>query len=199
MHLLFKHVKNNSKKEEKGLSLIESAMVLALAATVTAGVMFYYQSASDSNKTQAAISEVMSATSAINGLYIGQTNYSGLGPSVLINSSAIPENYKNTANNKITNPFGGDLEVSASTGNSSNLYGYSLKLTALPKSACVSLGTLNLGTSAAGYGINMTTEPTQFNGNAQKNHAKNSAISPAEAASSCDNTSNNNSVTFYIK
>lgn len=197
MHLLFKHVKNNSKKEEKGLSLIESAMVLALAATVTAGVMFYYQSASDSNKTQAAISEVMSATSAINGLYIGQTNYSGLGPKVLINSSAIPENYKNTANNKITNPFGGDLEVHASNGSS---YGYSLKLTALPKSACVSLGTLNLGTSAAGYGINMTTqEPTAFHDSAQKNQAKNSAISPSEAANSCDDTSNNNSVTFYIK
>ncbi|MGM1294260.1 hypothetical protein ACS0TH_24495 [Escherichia coli] len=82
MHLLFKHAKNNSKKEEKGLSLIESAMVLALAATVTAGVMFYYQSASDSNKTQSAISEVMSATSAINGLYIGQSDYSGLSPQI---------------------------------------------------------------------------------------------------------------------
>ncbi len=58
-----------NKKAEKGLSLIESAMVLALAATVTAGVMFYYQSASDSNKTQSAISEVMSATSAITKLY----------------------------------------------------------------------------------------------------------------------------------
>ncbi|MDA6443107.1 type 4 pilus major pilin [Escherichia coli] len=196
MHLIFKHTKINNKKEEKGLSLIESAMVLALAATVTAGVMFYYQSASDSNKTQAAISEVMSATSAINGLYIGQTNYSGLGPNVLINSSAIPENYKNTANNKITNPFGGNLEVSASNRSS---YGYSLKLTALPKSACVSLGTLNLGTSAAGYGINMTDEPSTFNNSAQKNQAKNSAISPSEAASSCDDTSNNNSVTFYIK
>ncbi|MBE8157450.1 pilus assembly protein, partial [Escherichia coli] len=31
-----------NKKYEKGLSLIESAMVLALAATITAGVMFYY-------------------------------------------------------------------------------------------------------------------------------------------------------------
>ena len=72
MRLIFNHPKINNKKEEKGLSLIESAMVLALAATVTAGVMFYYQSASDSNKTQSAISEVMSATSAINGLYIGQ-------------------------------------------------------------------------------------------------------------------------------
>lgn len=153
MHLIFKHTKINNKKEEKGLSLIESAMVLALAATVTAGVMFYYQSASDSNKTQAAISEVMSATSAINGLYIGQSDYSNLTGQVLINSSAIPDNYKK--NGKLTNPFGGELTV-ASAG-ADTAYGYRIELTKLPKSACVSLATLNLGTSAAGYGINHTT------------------------------------------
>ena len=121
MRLIFNHPKINNKKEEKGLSLIESAMVLALAATVTAGVMFYYQSASDSNKTQAAISEVMSATSAINGLYIGQSDYSGLTESVLTNSSAIPDNYKK--NNKIMNPFGGDLNVFSAPANNSG-YGY---------------------------------------------------------------------------
>ena len=131
MHLIFNHPKiNNNKKEEKGLSLIESAMVLALAATVTAGVMFYYQSASDSNKTQSAISEVMSATSAINGLYIGQSNYSGLGADVLKNSSAIPDNYKKE--NKIMNPFGGDLEVGTPQQGTS-AYGYYLRLTQLPK------------------------------------------------------------------
>lgn len=151
MHLIFKHTKINNKKEEKGLSLIESAMVLALAATVTAGVMFYYQSASDSNKTQSAISEVMSATSAINGLYIGQSNYSNLSADVLINSSAIPDNYKKDG--QIMNPFGGTLTVTAGNGNHG--YGYSLKLDKLPKSACISLATLNLGTSAAGYAINL--------------------------------------------
>ncbi len=49
MHLLLS-MRKTIVKGRKGLSLIESAMVLALAATVTAGVMFYYQSASDSNK-----------------------------------------------------------------------------------------------------------------------------------------------------
>ncbi|ENW8949889.1 hypothetical protein WHU67_24085 (plasmid) [Escherichia coli] len=91
-----------NKKYEKGLSLIESAMVLALAATVTAGVMFYYQSASDSNKAQNAISEVMSATSAINGLYIGQTSYNGLNSNILLNTSAIPDNCKRAARTVLT-------------------------------------------------------------------------------------------------
>lgn len=198
MHLIFNHPKINDKKEEKGLSLIESAMVLALAATVTAGVMFYYQSASDSNKTQSAISEVMSATSAINGLYIGQSGYDSLNVAVLQNSSAIPDNYKKGTT--ISNPFGGNLNVGPATaGNTA--FGYYLQLTKLPKSACVSLATLNLGTSAAGYGIDITNpgDTRTFQSSASKNTAKSSAISPSEAANACDNNSNENTVTYFMK
>ncbi|HBD2971093.1 TPA: pilus assembly protein [Escherichia coli] len=199
MHLNFKHTKINNKKAEKGLSLIESAMVLALAATVTAGVMFYYQSASDSNKTQSAISEVMSATSAINGLYIGQSNYTGLDSSVIMNSSAIPDNYKDKNANQIRNPFGGNLNVGVS-----NL-GYYLELTKLPKSACISLATLNLGTSAAGYGIGVSLTA----GNATvstvenlsgKGQVKKTAITPSEAAGQhgCSD-GNDNKVAYFMK
>ncbi|HAG7720158.1 TPA: pilus assembly protein [Escherichia coli] len=199
MHLIFNHPKINNKKEEKGLSLIESAMVLALAATVTAGVMFYYQSASDSNKTQAAISEVMSATSAINGLYIGQSSYSGLQAKVLVNSSAIPDNYKDTVNSKILNPFGGELKVEVPT-NSSSSYGYSLTLEKLPKSACINLATLNLGTSAAGYGIGMTNlNSVSFQPNiTTTGQAKLTAITPAEAADACTD-GNANKVSYFMK
>ncbi|HDX2992001.1 TPA: pilus assembly protein [Escherichia coli] len=197
MHLLFNHPKINNKKEEKGLSLIESAMVLALAATVTAGVMFYYQAASDSNKTQAAISEVMSATSAINGLYIGQSNYSGLTASVLKNSSAIPENYKK--GDQIMNPFGGDLTVGAAENTTA--FGYHLTLDKLPKSACISLATLNLGTSAAGYGIGVNTPNgvTGFTG-LSTNGGKATAITPSEAAGANGCTDGNgNKVTYFMK
>ncbi|HAL9185125.1 TPA: pilus assembly protein [Escherichia coli] len=199
MHLNFKHARINNKKQEKGLSLIESAMVLALAATVTAGVMFYYQSASDSNKTQSAISEVMSATSAINGLYIGQSDYNGLGGTVLINSSAIPDNYKDKTNNKIRNPFGGDLDVGPKNANASG-FGYYITLTNLPKSACVSLATLNLGTSAAGYGINVPS-PNSVNlgssTNSQTGKVSADAISPSAASTGC--TAATNTVTYFMK
>ncbi len=198
MHLIFNHPKNNNKKEEKGLSLIESAMVLALAATVTAGVMFYYQSASDSNKTQSAISEVMSATSAINGLYIGQSGYNGLTVDVLKNSSAIPDNYKKSSG--ISNPFGGDLQVEASENSPG--YGYHLTLTKLPKSACISLATLNLGTSAFGYGIGITNpkNTTNFNGGLSGSNGKKDAITPSEAVGSggCVD-GNDNKVTYFMK
>lgn len=194
--------KKDYKREEKGLSLIESAMVLALAATVTAGVMFYYQSASDSNKTQAAISEVMSATSAINGLYIGQSSYDKLSASVLVNSSAIPDNYKSGSGSgaKIKNPFGGELTVSPASDSDKGKYGYYLTLDGLPQSACISLATLNLGTSAAGYGVGMSnfsnvTFNTALNGSSG---AKSTSISPSEAATACSSGSSNK-VTYFMK
>ena len=200
MHLNFKHTKINNKKAEKGLSLIESAMVLALAATVTAGVMFYYQSASDSNKTQSAISEVMSATSAINGLYIGQNSYTGLTVDVLKNSSAIPDNYKKTSG--ISNPFGGDLKVGAAS-NSNTAFGYYIQLTKLPKSACISLATLNLGTSAAGYGIGINENGIDnTNGFTETwtDKKKRTAITPSEATSAGGCTDGNeNSVAYFMK
>lgn len=187
------------KKFEKGLSLIESAMVLALAATVTAGVMFYYQSASDSNKSQSAISLVMSATSAINGLYIGQAGYTGLKAEVLVNSSAIPDTYKDTKTNTINNPFGGKLEVVPSSGDGVNHFGYALTLNGLPKSACISLATLNLGTSAKGYGVGVATPQTTSSFGASlsgKGNAKATPITPAEAAGACED---NGSVTYFMK
>lgn len=187
------------KKFEKGLSLIESAMVLALAATVTAGVMFYYQSASDSNKSQSAISLVMSATSAINGLYIGQAGYTGLESKVLVNSSAIPDTYKNTTNNTINNPFGGKLNVVPSSGNGAGHFGYALTLDGLPKSACISLATLNLGTSAKGYGVGVASPGTMASFDTTltaKNKAKATPITPAEAAAHCED---GGSVTYFMK
>lgn len=136
------------KKDELGLSLIESSMVLALAAIVVSGVMFYYQSASDSNKTQNTISEIMSAVSAVNGLYVGQPNYDGLQISILSHSSSIPENYK-TSDGNVSNPFGGRLNIASSTDKTK----YALQLSSIPASSCVNIASMNLGTSMVGVAV----------------------------------------------
>ena len=137
-------------KMEKGLSLIEASMVLALSAIVVSGVMFYYQSASDSNKTQNTVSQVMSVMSAINGLYVGQASYDGLTDAVLYNSSAVPANYKG-GTNEINNPFGGRLHVAPNKKG-----GYALLLDGVPKSSCVNIASMNLGTSLQGVGVKTT-------------------------------------------
>ena len=183
-------------KMEKGLSLIEASMVLALSAIVVSGVMFYYQSASDSNKTQNTVSQVMSVMSAINGLYVGQASYTGLTDAVLYSSSAVPENYKDKTNQQINNPFGGKLRVAPSGG------GYTLSLDGVPKSSCVNIASMNLGTSLQGVGVgvppnNQLKASALGKGQPPQTGVVYSALTPANAAKLC--SGDNNSITFLMK
>ncbi|HFS2843891.1 TPA: type 4 pilus major pilin, partial [Escherichia coli] len=181
-------------KMEKGLSLIEASMVLALSAIVVSGVMFYYQSASDSNKTQNTVSQVMSVMSAINGLYVGQASYTGLTDAVLYSSSAVPENYKDKTNQQINNPFGGKLRVAPSGG------GYTLSLDGVPKSSCVNIASMNLGTSLQGVGVEVKSGPaptpeTLVSGKRpERGKVYSGSLTPANAAILCSDGPN--SITF---
>ncbi|HEF4967600.1 TPA: pilus assembly protein [Escherichia coli] len=191
------------KKAEKGLSLIEASMVLALSAIVVSGVMFYYQSASDSNKTQNTVSEVMSVISAINGLYVGQSSYDGLSDSVLYNSSAVPANYKG-ATGVINNPFGGRLHVAPNTTSAG---GYALLLDGVPQSSCVNIASMNLGTSLQGVGVKVTSMNTNTKSVSLTPETSTSSVSsgkvysgnltPANAATLCRDEIN--SITFLMK
>ena len=165
-------------KMEKGLSLIEASMVLALSAIVVSGVMFYYQSASDSNKTQNTISQVMSVMSAINGLYVGQASYDGLSDTVLYNSSAVPENYKDK-NKKIKNPFGGILHVAPNLGTSLEGVGVEVK-----------------GMTSDKPSVNLSATPVS-NNSVSKDTVYSGTLTPANAASLC--TGVTNSITFLMK
>lgn len=190
-------------KMEKGLSLIEASMVLALSAIVVSGVMFYYQSASDSNKTQNTVSQVMSVMSAINGLYVGQASYSGLSDTVLYNSSAVPANYKGSTG-EINNPFGGKLHVAQNTDNSG---GYALLLDGVPQSSCVNIASMNLGTSLQGVGVgpnimnnkstNVKLAAVKAGSSVNANTIYSGTLSPANAAKLC--TGVTNSITFLMK
>ncbi|HBA6948056.1 TPA: pilus assembly protein [Escherichia coli] len=176
-------------------------MVLALSAIVVSGVMFYYQSASDSNKTQNTISEVMSTIAAVNGLYVGQATYTGLTNDVLWNSSAIPQTYKGDKG-LITNPFGGSVAITAGDLNANK---YSLTLNGIPRSACVNIASMNLGTSLAGVGVGMTGDnfadlpvtTVSSDTKAEKNKLY-SALSPQNASLVCQDE-NNNAITYVMK
>ncbi|HAV7603451.1 TPA: pilus assembly protein [Escherichia coli] len=184
-------------KMEKGLSLIEASMVLALSAIVVSGVMFYYQSASDSNKTQNTVSQVMSVMSAINGLYVGQASYTGLSDTVLYNSSAVPTNYK-VSPGVINNPFGGRLHVAPNTDPSG---GYALLLDGVPQSSCVNIASMNLGTSLQGVGVGKNlmnrTDPTVKLKASTNGAVHSGTLTPAKAATLC--TDETNSITFLMK
>lgn len=171
---------------QKGLSLIEASMVLALSAIVVSGVMYYYQAASDNNKTQTTVSEVMSIVSAINGLYVGTSGYEGLSQSVIYNTSAVPENYK--ANQKIMHPFGGEVKLGPTNNNSK----YYIILENVPRGPCVNLASMNLGTSLAGVEVGVDEAKAKSNWVPTEK-----VLSPKKASDYC--TRDANSIAFLLK
>ncbi len=93
------------KQYEQGLTLIEASMVLALSAVVVAGVMLYYQSASENNKFMAAESELASLQTIVQSVYGNRMDYSGLTTDVAKGNSAIPPNLRNASGEPVT-PWG---------------------------------------------------------------------------------------------
>ena len=174
---------------QKGLSLIEASMVLALSAIVVSGVMYYYQAASDNNKTQTTVSEVMSIVSAINGLYIGTSGYNGLNESVIYNTSAVPENYK--GGGKIMHPFGGEINIGATTTGK-----YFIVLNDVPQGPCVNLASMNFGTSLAGAGVGDAAVTAARQGTTGK-ELMNTALTPAQASDKCK--TDTNKIAFLLK
>ncbi|EFF0542365.1 pilus assembly protein [Escherichia coli] len=177
---------------QKGLSLIEASMVLALSAIVVSGVMYYYQAASDNNKTQSTVSEVMSIISAVNGLYVGTSGYTGLTKDVIMNTSAIPQNYKD--GNKIIHPFGGEIEIGAATNGATK---YFIVLKDVPQGACVNLASMNFGTSLAGAGVGSNAVTAAKQGTTGKGNLQDKALTPADAANHCQPGTNN--IAFLLK
>ena len=178
---------------QKGLSLIEASMVLALSAIVVSGVMYYYQAASDNNKTQTTVSEVMSIVSAINGLYIGSSGYKDLKESVIYNTSAVPENYKGSQG-KIMHPFGGEINIGPAANDSK----YYIVLKNVPQGPCVNLASMNFGTSLAGAGVGAAAVAAAKNGTPTGKDLMNTALTPAQASSKC-NTTGPNDIAFLLK
>ncbi|STO19869.1 major pilin structural unit bundlin [Escherichia coli] len=177
---------------QKGLSLIEASMVLALSAIVVSGVMYYYQAASDNNKTQTTVSEVMSIVSAINGLYIGTSGYKGLDGSVIYNTSAVPENYKGVGN-KIMHPFGGEIDI----GTTADYAKYYIVLKNVPQGPCVNLASMNFGTSLAGAGVGTAAVAAAKKGTTTGQDLMNTALTPAQASGKCDKDTNE--IAFLLK
>ncbi|HCN3015981.1 TPA: hypothetical protein N6R84_004054 [Escherichia coli] len=53
----------------KGLSLIESALVLAISTTITSGILYYYNHAKENRELEEGIKQIQTIAATINKLY----------------------------------------------------------------------------------------------------------------------------------
>ncbi|RKP51052.1 type 4 pilus major pilin [Trinickia fusca] len=145
------------QRREKGLTLIEASMVLALSAVVVAGVMLYYQSASDNNRLQGALGELGSIQTAVQTLYAGQSDYTGLATKGLIGNSSIPPSMQDVANNKLTNPWNAEVKVDVVAATPTQ---YTVEFDGVPAGGCVPFASQQLGSQMVSVKVNSTDAPT---------------------------------------
>ncbi|HCB9839973.1 TPA: type II secretion system protein [Escherichia coli] len=143
------------KNKEKGLSLIESAMVLALAAVVTSGVLFYYNYAKEKNEIKEGTAQLQVIIAAINKLYSNGTSSFPTGSDL---SSVVKAVSAVTGISTVTYTNNGDdtgqLALKSPVGNGVKFYGVTngvrqYRIAVQPKnvSSCIAYATLNLGTA----------------------------------------------------
>ena len=135
---------------QRGLSLIEASMVLALSAVVVAGAVMYYGSASANSKVQKAQSQIAAIQSAVGALYANQATYAGLTEVML--QKELPASFYNGA--KLVDPWTKDMTIAVDGTDPRN---WTITYTEVPEAACVKLATNDFGTGLKKVVIDTTT------------------------------------------
>lgn len=135
-----------------GVTLLEIMLVLAIAAMIIVMSVKYYQSASTSQSTNAAMQSIQALTAAADGIAQGDGTYTEVKEA---NIQAI------AGTNTLNLPWGTTMSLGASTGS------YTVSLPSTPPAVCTSLklklqsnphysgaGTNTCGTTAADFKYN---------------------------------------------
>ena len=145
---------NLFKKSKKGLTLIEAAMVLAIATLVVAGIMIFFQNASVNSKANESMAQLSALQSSVRTVYGGQPSYTGLSEADLIASREVP-NKMVASPTELRNAFNGTVVIvpeTLGTGSADN--GFSVEYQNIPFEACTKMGVFDLGTGIAQFEIN---------------------------------------------
>lgn len=182
----------NLTVSQKGLSLIESAMVLAISAVVVSGVLYYYNQAQENRKLEEGIKQIQTIAATVNKLYT--------------NSTTRLQNENDDANNKVVEAISAisGIPTKAITGGKAKVFTtpsgqwvqfwvergspintYQLETQVQSVSSCISYATLNMGTI-------MAAKTQIFAGDKKQTESTSSAstnfsLSPSVASTLCKN------------
>ncbi|KDX86533.1 type II secretion system protein [Escherichia coli] len=186
----------NLTVSQKGLSLIESAMVLAISAVIVSGVLYYYNHAQENRKLEEGIKQIQTIATSVNKLYTNSTTPPQKGDNSVTNKiveaisaiSGIPTKTIQGGAKVFTTPSGQWVQFWVnSNGAGDNTY--SLETQVQSASSCISYATLNMGTIMAGKTqiFAGSTEQNENNSTASTNFS----LSPSVASTLCKKAENN--------
>ncbi|EDS94037.1 prepilin-type N-terminal cleavage/methylation domain-containing protein [Escherichia albertii NBRC 107761 = DSM 17582] len=188
----------NLTVSQKGLSLIESAMVLAISAVVVSGVLYYYNQAQENRKLEEGIKQIQTIAASVNKLYTNSTaSLKGISSNpdndkvveAISAISGIPTMIGPGNAKMFTTPSGQWVQFWVNDKSSvSNTY--SLETQVQSVSSCISYATLNMGTIMAGK-TKILIDSKEYGSDSTSSNTTNFSLSPSIASNACEEAGKN--------
>lgn len=189
----------NLTVSQKGLSLIESAMVLAISAVVVSGVLYYYNQAQENRKLEEGIKQIQTIAATVNKLYTnstasirgisGDTEFNKVIEAISVISGIPTKQLANNGAKVFTTPSGQWVQLWANNGDSANNT-YSLETQVQSVSSCISYATLNMGTIMAAK-TKVLIDNNDYSNNNSSSSSTNFSLSPSVASDACERAGKN--------
>lgn len=189
----------NLTVSQKGLSLIESAMVLAISAVVVSGVLYYYNQAQENQKLEEGIKQIQTIAASVNKLYTnstasirgiqGDTEFNKVIEAISVISGIPTKQLSNNGAKVFTTPSGQWIQLWANNGDSANNT-YSLETQVQSVSSCISYATLNMGTIMAAK-TKVLIDNNDYSNNNSSSSSTNFSLSPSVASDACERAGKN--------
>lgn len=183
----------NLTVSQKGLSLIESAMVLAISAVIVSGVLYYYNHAQENRKLEEGIKQIQTIAASVNKLYTNSTTSPrGDTDGVVEAISAITgiPTIMGPGNTKMFSTPSGQWVQFWSNSNGPGNNAYTLETQVQSVSSCISYATLNMGTIMAGK-TQVLVDSTVHSSNNNSGNSTNFSLSPSDASNACEKAGKN--------
>ncbi|EOZ7836135.1 type II secretion system protein [Escherichia coli] len=189
----------NLTVSQKGLSLIESAMVLAISAVVVSGVLYYYNQAQENQKLEEGIKQIQIIAASVNKLYTNSTasirgisgddEFNKVIEAISVISGIPTKQLSNDGAKVFTTPSGQWIQLWANNGDSANNT-YSLETQVQSVSSCISYATLNMGTIMAAK-TKVLIDNNDYSNNNASSSSTNFSLSPSVASAACEKAGKN--------
>ena len=185
-----KYKYKNITVSQKGLSLIESAMVLAISAVIVSGVLYYYNQAQENRKLEEGIKQIQTIAASVNKLYTNSTT----SPKAAKDDNKVTEAISaisgiptklTTHGTMFTTPSGQWVQYWSEDNNK-----YVLETQVQSVSSCISYATLNMGTIMARK-TEIHANDQQYGGNSNSGNSTNFSLSPSIASNACEQAEKN--------
>ncbi len=166
-------------KKECGLSIIESAIVLALSGSIIGGSLYYYRNTKENMELNDSIQQIQSIAATLNKLYAGQTDSNIDNPSAIIwavsTVSGIPID---TSSGYPRFKTSAGVYIDLFWGKQKESREYMLSVQTKNIDSCSVYASLNMGTL-------MKKKTKVFTGTPSDNNEPGGALAPAEANKEC--------------